>query len=133
MARRAKVKAAAAPLRLAFRTPAPNAPGFLRRQMRGLAIIRDYRAMERESSALQKDGAAADDPRWQEIGERTFTLLDGLIAFMLEFVQHPADRAEARALIEDLSESELMGILPGLLGSAPPLARSTSASKPPGS
>jgi len=121
--------------KLAFETPGKDAPGFLKRQMRGLSVLRAFRAMQRRSAALTKQGVPTTDDRWAEIGEETLTVLEDLIGFMLTCVTEPADKDAARALIEDLSENELMELMPQLLGGSDdaPLAPPSSDSKLPGS
>jgi Mg2+ and Co2+ transporter CorA len=85
--------------------PGPNAPGFLRRQKRALAI--------RE--------------RW--VKDFSPDVIDELAKFLAEFVSQPADEAKAIEAILDASESQILEMLEAIGGGGaevPPLKGGSS-------
>lgn len=95
---------------LAFRVPGRDEPGFLRR----------LRAASKYRQSLQRALDTGDDAAWNDV-----------IGFLIEYVEEPRDRREARELLLDASENEilhLLDLITGRNGDEVPLATTTPAS-----
>lgn len=92
-----------------FTLPSKDSPGFLRRTRHSLAF-----AQQLERAKTQAELLAA---------------LDQMVEFLLEFVTVPVDRDEARAALEDASQTQLMDLLRHIGGTSP-LASQTNSSAP---
>jgi hypothetical protein len=84
---------------LVFEVPGPEAPGFLRRQRRALQL-----------------GAALEEAR--ESGAVTVDILEGMVAFLVDYITSPADRGAAREALWDASETQYKALLATIGGNA---------------
>lgn len=91
------------PKKLVFLAPSKSEPGYLRRQRR----------------VIEAQQRLTD--------EQTVAAFDAFIDVLLERVQEPVDRDEARELLLDLSEEELDSLAETAKGSTVPLGSSTQS------
>ena len=78
---------------LVFNPPDEKAPGFLRRQRKALTFVKAFNV---------------DNP--------TPEMIDDMVEFLLDYVTEPADRDEARDLLWDASQEQIMSLMQAVGG-----------------
>jgi len=78
---------------LVFNPPDAQAPGFLRRQKKALQFMRAF-----------------------DVDNPTPDMIDDMVEFLLDYVTEPADRDEARNLLWDASQEQIMMLMQSVGG-----------------
>ena len=78
---------------LVFNPPDEHAPGFLKRQKKALVFIKAFNV---------------DNP--------TPDMIDDMVEFLLDYVTEPTDRDEARDLLWDASQEQIMTLMQAVGG-----------------
>lgn len=90
-------------LKLKIKIPSTSDKGFFKRQKQFIAYHKSLAACEERS---KKEGLSSID-----LLEINAEMLDLMIDFILQFVEEPTDKEEARELVSDLSKDEIDFIL----------------------
>jgi hypothetical protein len=80
---------------LVFNPPDAQAPGFLRRQKKSLVFIKAF-----------------------DVEQPTPDMIDEMVDFLVDYVTEPADRNEAKELLWDASQEQIMALMQAVGGNS---------------